>query len=97
MQEWWRSNRGARDPAASVTRMGIFMAILSVMPLIALEVYDYHHKFNDNRQIRIGCRWLGELLALIGFACSLRGRGWMRLVLAVFCAWLFALSFWLMG
>jgi hypothetical protein len=90
---WWLQNKGVHDSAASVTRMGIFIAILAWLPPIIFLLFASFHPLNDYSTFRMGCRWLGELFALIALVCSLRGRGWMRFALAAFSAWPFLYSF----
>jgi hypothetical protein len=90
---WWTQNKGAHDSAASVTRMGIFIAILAWMPPIIFLLFASLHPLNGYSTLRIGCRWLGELFALVALVCSLRGRGWMRFVLAAFSAFSLLYSF----
>jgi hypothetical protein len=92
---WWSLNKGEYDSAASVTRMGILLAALAWMPSIFFILWASLHPLNDYSTLRIACRWLGQLFALIALVCSLRGRGWMRFVLAAFSAWPFFYSFWL--
>lgn len=90
---WWIQNKGAHDSAASVIRMGIFIALFAWMPLLIFYALASRHPLVDYGTFRIGCRWSGELFALIALVCSLHGRGWMRFVLAAFSVWPFLLSF----
>ena len=94
---WWSLNKGVHDSAASVTRMGILLAALAWMPSIIFILFTSRHPLNDYSTLRIGCRWLGQLLALVALVCGLRSRGWMRFVLSAFSAWPFFYSFLLLS
>ena len=90
---WWNLNKGVHDSAASVTRMGIWIAALAWMPPIIFFSFTSLHPLDEYANFRILCRWSGMLFALIALACSLRGRGWMRFVLLAFSVWPFFDSF----
>src|SRR4029077_9482300 len=90
---WWSLNKGVNDSTASVTRMGIFIAALAWMPPLIFMSFTSLRPLNYYGTFRLLCRWSGILLALITLACGLRGRGWVRLVLAAFSIWPFLCSF----
>lgn len=70
---WWSLNKGLHDSAASVTRMGIFIAALVWMPPLIFMLFTFLDPLNHYSTFRILCRWSGILLALITLACGLRG------------------------
>ena len=90
---WWQLNNGAHDSAVSTTRMGIFVGVVACMPPTIFYAFTSRHPVGDYGTLLVACRWSGELFALIALACSVRGRGWMRIVLAAFSAWAFLQSF----
>jgi hypothetical protein len=84
---WWLQNREARDSAASLIRMGILTGFLAWMPWIIFYAVTVFHPPGNDSTFHIACRWSGALFAIISLACFLRGRGWMRFVLAAFLTW----------
>lgn len=93
--QWWAQNKEAYGPAVSVTRIGIFIAVLAFITLeISLGFTSRHPQSYGT--FRVGCRWSALLFAFMALVCGLRGRGWMRFMLALFSAWLLVFSFWLL-
>ena len=67
---WWSLNKGVHDSGCVSDQNGHFAGYLAWMPSIIFILFTSRHPLNDYSTLRIGCRWLGQLLALVALVCG---------------------------